>query len=67
MKKLFAILFATVVCIAAIAPEKPAEAQVVYSLKCCDANGYVRCYLQNWTPIGNACICYGIPGVGYTC
>ena len=44
MKKLFAILFATVVCIATIAPEKPAEAQVVYSVKCCDGNG---CGIEN--------------------
>lgn len=43
-----------------------AEAQVILSRKCCDNNGYVRCILVDWTPVGNPCFCYG-QGYGTTC
>lgn len=66
MKKLFGLLLALAVGVAVIAPSTPAEAQVVYSRQCCDGAGVVRCYLVNWTPVGNACFCPG-QGWGTTC
>jgi hypothetical protein len=45
---------------------KPEPAQVIYSKKCCDSDAVVRCYLINWTPVGNACYCNG-QGWGYAC
>jgi hypothetical protein len=66
MKKLFGILLAAVIGVAVVLPEQKADAQVVYSRQCCDGNGVIRCYLVNWTPVGNSCFCPG-QGWGYTC
>lgn len=66
MKKFIAVLVALAIGVAIVTPTTPAEAQVVYSRKCCDAGGNVRCILENWTPVGNACLCYG-QGWGVTC
>lgn len=40
--------------------------QVIYTRKCCDGAGNVRCILENWTPVNNPCFCYG-QGWGYAC
>jgi hypothetical protein len=66
MKKLFGALLVLAIGVAVVAPESPAQAQVVYTVKCCDGAGVIRCQLQNWTPVGNACFCYG-QGWGYAC
>lgn len=70
MKKFLSLLIPftifTAIGIAILGPSTPAEAQVVYSRNCCDAGGNVRCYLENWTPVGNACFCYN-QGWGVTC
>lgn len=50
----------------AVAMPVPAEAQVTVSRNCCDGNGVIRCTLVNWTPVGNACLCFG-QGWGYVC
>jgi len=47
-------------------PPAPEPAQVIYSKKCCDSNAVVRCYLVNWTPVGNSCFCPN-QGYGYAC
>jgi hypothetical protein len=46
--------------------DEPEPAQVIYSKKCCDSDAVVRCYLINWTPVGNSCFCPG-QGYGYAC
>lgn len=51
---------------AAQAPKPEKIEQVLMSLKCCDGTGTVRCILGAYTPVGNACYCYG-QGWGYTC
>jgi len=66
MKKLIGFVLALVIGIIVIAPVHEAEAQVVYTRKCCDGNNNVRCVLENWTPVGNSCFCYG-QGWGYAC
>jgi hypothetical protein len=69
MKKFFAFMIALFVVFIFTAPmfETPtAEAQVVYTRKCCDSSGTVRCILENWTPVTNPCFCYG-QGWGYAC
>lgn len=64
MKKLFTVLFVSVVLGVVTAP---ADAQpVVVSNRCCDAWGVVRCYQVNFTPVGNPCYCTGL-GYGHTC
>ena len=40
--------------------------QTIYSRKCCDAYNNVRCYLDNWTPVGDPCFCY-YQGWGHSC
>jgi len=48
-------------------PNKPSKVeQVIYTRKCCDGGGNVRCILENWTPVNNPCFCYG-QGWGYAC
>lgn len=66
MKKFISVLLILVIGVAVIAPTNDAEAQIIYSRKCCDNGGNVRCILENWTPLGNPCFCYG-QGWGYTC
>lgn len=66
MKKLISILVVGMILVGVLAPSQPAEAQVLMSRKCCDVAGNVRCVLENWTPVGNACFCYG-QGWGVTC
>ena len=67
MKKFIGVLLALSVVGAVSLPERKADAQqVVYTRKCCDASGNVRCYTINWTPVGNDCFCYG-QGWGYAC
>lgn len=47
--------------------DKPVQDQYVTLTKsCCDGNGNVRCFLINWTPVGNDCYCYG-QGWGFAC
>jgi hypothetical protein len=58
MKKFIGALLALSVVAAVALPEQKAEAQVVYTLKCCDGGGNVRCVLENWTPVGNPCFCF---------
>jgi hypothetical protein len=67
MKKVISIALVMLVGIIVAAPSRPAEAQVVYSRNCCDSNAVIRCFTVNWTPLGNACVCPGIPGIGYMC
>lgn len=58
-------LIIAVVLFLAFVPE-PASAQyIVYTQRCCDGAGYVRCFI-NPTPVGNSCYCYG-QGWGYAC
>jgi hypothetical protein len=66
MKKFIGVLLALSVVGAVAMPERKADAQVVYSRKCCDNSATVRCILDDWTPVGNPCFCYG-QGWGYTC
>jgi len=67
MKKLISsILIALFVGIVVIAPSAPAEAQVVYSNRCCDGNGTIRCLMNVVGPIGSGCFCYG-QGNGWVC
>lgn len=66
MKKVICLLLTIVSLACIMAPSHEAEAQIVYSRKCCDGNGVVRCILENWTPVGNPCFCYG-QGSGWTC
>jgi hypothetical protein len=68
MKKLVGLALAFVIGFVVVAPayETEADAQVLLTLKCCDSYGNVRCVLQNWTPVGNNCFCYG-QGWGYAC
>lgn len=66
MKKVIGALMALAIGVVVLAPTRPAEAQVVYSRNCCDGNGVIRCYLVNWTPVGNGCFCPG-QGWGVTC
>lgn len=65
MKKVIGILLAAVIGLAVVAPTN-ADAQVIYTRKCCDASGAVRCILVNWTPVGDSCFCFG-QGYGYAC
>lgn len=65
-KKIIGSLLVFAVLVAVASPSRNADAQVVYSRQCCDANAIVRCYLINYTPVGNACFCPG-QGWGYTC
>lgn len=48
------------------AVESVSAPQVLFSRKCCDGDGVVRCILVNWTPVGDPCFCYN-QGWGYTC
>jgi len=41
--------------------------QVIYSRKCCDSNGVVRCIIDSWAPLNSSCYCYGISGTGWVC
>ena len=66
MKKVIGTLLVFVIGIVVLAPAKPAEAQVTYTLNCCDSSAVIRCTLINWTPVGNPCFCYG-QGWGYAC
>lgn len=66
MKKFIAVIGFVMVAIFVCAPTLESEAQPAMSLRCCDGYGNIRCSLENWTPIGNPCFCYG-QGWGYTC
>lgn len=66
MKKVFALLFIAVISTTFFIQAEPAEAQPVLTRKCCDGYGVVRCILENWTPVGNSCVCYQ-QGWGYAC
>lgn len=65
MKKLIAILLSAAAIGVVSATAAPVEAQVIMVNRCCDNGGYARCNI-NWTPVGNACFCYG-QGWGYAC
>lgn len=67
MKKLISILFVACAIVAVSAPEKQADAQVVlYSNRCCDGWGYVRCVINPPAPVGYGCWCYN-QGAGVVC
>ena len=64
MKKIAGFALSVLIAIA-LAP-KPAEAQIILCGYCCDGNGVARCSgIQ--LPCGTSCVCYGIPGYGYSC
>lgn len=66
MKKIITTIFVGLTLIAVAAPEQQADAQViVYSNRCCDAYGYVRCII-NPSPVGTGCWCY-YQGAGVVC
>jgi hypothetical protein len=46
--------------------DKPKPEQVIYTRKCCDGGGTVRCIIDNWVPVGSGCFCYG-QGYGVAC
>jgi hypothetical protein len=66
MKKYICGIFAALAIAVVIAPEQKAEAQVVYSNRCCDSWNVIRCVQDNFTPVGYPCYCYG-QGYGHTC
>ena len=68
MKKVIGAILTALVLTAVVAPEHKADAQVVvYSNRCCDSYGYVRCILVNGAfPVGSACFCQG-QGYGTVC
>jgi hypothetical protein len=65
-KKIIETLISLVTAFAILVPSAPANAQVVYTRKCCDASGSVRCILVDWMPVGNSCYCFQ-QGYGYAC
>ena len=66
MKKVIASVLAALSIAAIALPEHKAEAQIVlWSNRCCDSWGNVRCII-NPTPVGNGCFCYG-QGTGFVC
>lgn len=66
MKRVISVLVALAIGIAVIAPSDVAQAQVVYSNRCCDGAGNVRCIMGAFGPVGGGCFCYG-QGNGWIC
>lgn len=66
MKKYISAIFALIIGVVLLIPAKPVEAQVIYGNRCCDGFGVARCYIPPY-PMGAACYCNGIPGVGSVC
>lgn len=64
MKKLVSVLIAAILAIA-LAPTVEAQYRPLSRI-CCDVYDVPRCELENWTPIGNPCFCYG-QGWGHAC
>ena len=64
MKKLIGLLLAGCIFAIVIPPLQEAKAQI-YTNRCCDAGGFVRCVI-NPSPLGTSCFCYG-QGWGVTC
>jgi hypothetical protein len=66
MKKIFTAFLALAIGVAIIAPTQNAEAQVIYSNRCCDGSGTVRCIINPPGPVGGGCFCYA-QGAGFIC
>lgn len=66
MKKLFTGIVAFALCLAIVAPERQADAQVVVTNRCCDTANVIRCFTPTVAPLGTPCFCYG-QGNGHSC
>ena len=66
MKKVFAALFAVAIGVVVFCPAQESDAQVLLSRKCCDTGNNIRCFLDDWYPVGDGCFCPG-QGVGHVC
>lgn len=70
MKKFVCAMLAVLsISVVAASSEKPAEAQIIYSDRCCNVNYSVVCFLPGYAPLGMSCYC-AYPGYtfyGFTC
>ena len=66
MKKIVSAIIAATLLACVILPEQKAEAQVLYSNRCCDSNLIIRCIIAPAAPVGYPCWCFN-QGAGTTC
>lgn len=68
MKKVIGSLLALAALVAVVAPSRPADAQVIYSNRCCNGYNQIVCFVDNGAfPLGSPCECACCAGVGHIC